>query len=372
MFKHLKNFSSVKKDFNFQFKSPCNCKKKYNIVLHKCENDDYSVNQVNTQSGKMRHLYNISAQEFNSISLTCNLYNALRRGKSQKVIGFSLYGNDPFYYKKLANLTKMVKDFYPGWLMRVYIDKSVNKSIICDIECQKDADGLIDNSDFCFIENMNLKLNNLETKFNASYIHAMKWRWFPIGDSFVDLFMSRDTDNLILMREVNAVKEWIKLKKTAHIMRGKYKTKLLIKWKRFKLRIVENYYFLFLDHPEHGTTILGGMWGFQNKYDRNLANKIFGLIINSNIAKHYNSNLKSPKEKDQNFLSDHVYKLLLKSYVTHDSYSCNRFEKGKAFPDKRLGDCYVGNPFSCDPLKEVFHKCPKECRPPDHLDWENC
>ncbi len=71
---------------------------------------------------------------------------------------------------------------------------------------------------------MNLKLNNLKYKnnFNGSYIHAMKWRWFPIGDSFVDSFMSRDTDNLFLMREVNAVKEWIQLNKTTHIMRGNY------------------------------------------------------------------------------------------------------------------------------------------------------
>jgi hypothetical protein len=144
------------------------------------------------------------------------------------------------------------------------------------------------------------------------------------------------------------------------------------KWKRFIPIIVKNLNLLFLDHPEHRTSILGGMWGFQNKNDRSLANKIFELIVDPNITKHYNSNLKSPKQGDQRFLTDHVYKLVLKSYVSHDSYFCNGYEKGKAFPDKRLGNCFVGNPFSCDPLKGIFHKCPKECRPPDHLDWEFC
>ena len=114
------------------------------------------------------------------------------------------------------------------------------------------------------------------------------------------------------------------------------------------------------------------MWGFRNKYDRDLANKIFGLIVNPNIAKHYNSDFKSPKGGDQNFLTDHVYKLVLKSHVSHDSYFCTRYERGKAFPDKRLGDCFVGNPYPCNPLNSNLDKCPKECRPPDHLDWEYC
>ncbi len=33
------------RDFNLLFKSPCNCKNKFDIVLHKYESD-YFVNQV--------------------------------------------------------------------------------------------------------------------------------------------------------------------------------------------------------------------------------------------------------------------------------------------------------------------------------------
>ena len=62
------------------------------------------------------------------------------------------------------------------------------------------------------------------------------------------------------------------------------------------------------------------MWGYRNALDRDLANKIFGLIIDPNIAKIYNPNFKGPKQGDQIFLTDQVYKLVLKSYVSHDSF----------------------------------------------------
>lgn len=114
------------------------------------------------------------------------------------------------------------------------------------------------------------------------------------------------------------------------------------------------------------------MWSFRNVFDRDLANQIFGLIIDPSIAKIYNSNMKSPKQGDQSFLTHYVYKLILKSYVSHDSYFCKGYERGKPFPEKRQGDCFVGNPYSCDPLNGIFSKCPIECRPFNHQDWEYC
>ena len=48
------------------------------------------------------------------------------------------------------------------------------------------------------------------------------WRWFPIGDRFVDLWSSRDTDSMIHQREVDAVDAWLQSDKLVHIMRGIY------------------------------------------------------------------------------------------------------------------------------------------------------
>jgi hypothetical protein len=36
-------------------------------------------------------------------------------------------------------------------------------------------------------------------------MHKMSWRWLPIGDNFVDYFMSRDTDAWINDREYESV-----------------------------------------------------------------------------------------------------------------------------------------------------------------------
>ena len=82
----------------------------------------------------------------------------------------------------------------------------------------------------------------------------MNWRFLPTLDSQVDFFMSRDLDSLIYKREFFAVQEWLKSRKTLHIMR---------------------------DHPLHKTPILGGMWGMKL---RNLER--FAIISAFQLASH--------------------------------------------------------------------------------------
>ena len=56
---------------------------------------------------------------------------------------------------------------------------------------------------------------------DASYMLPMSWRWLPLGDDFVDTFVSRDTDSCIFEREVSAVNEWLGETTLFHVMRGK-------------------------------------------------------------------------------------------------------------------------------------------------------
>ena len=121
--------------------------------------------------------------------------------------------------------------------MRVHHDRSIDKKLKCKLECLKDEKGnLLDNVDFCDIEKVpghqipnkkfkkwseQLQLSNHELEsWNATYMNAMKWRWFPIDDQFVDAFMSRDSDSLIIQREVDSVNVWLQSDKVGHIMRG--------------------------------------------------------------------------------------------------------------------------------------------------------
>ena len=93
--------------------------------------------------------------------------------------------------------------------------RSINKSVICDLECNG-----IGNVDFCDVTR--LQVNALEDKFflDASFVHGLMWRYFPLGDEFVDVVSFRDADSYILERELDAVRAWLSSDKSAHIMRG--------------------------------------------------------------------------------------------------------------------------------------------------------
>ncbi len=276
--------------------------------------------------------------------VTCDLYNALNRGKNQNILSYSLYGNDSFYFKYLHNLTYLVKKMYPKWSIRIYHDSSRElETIKCEIECKlnENSNDLIDNIDFCDATQLPVSLSNINLTWSSSFIHKMMWRWLPLGDDLVDIFSSRDSDSYIFEREQDSVNAWLNnTTKIAHIMR---------------------------DNPAHKFFILGGLWGFKNYLDRNLSNIIFRKILNIIDAPKYNYNSKNGY--DQNFLADYVYPLVQNKSVIHDSYNCKTFKDSEPYPSKRYQNFYLG---SRDFSDRVSQKCPIECRPLKHQDWEFC
>ena len=175
-----------------------------------------------------------------------------------------MYGKEKFYSEKLFKLPKQLHSLYPGWLMRVYFNQSIDESIICEIECQKINDNkdsvLINNVDFCNVSEIKIKYENRTLDPN-SYMLPVAWRWLPIGDVFVDVFSSRDTDSFIFQREVDSVNVWLESNKFGHIMR---------------------------DHPWHLTYILAGMWGLNVNRNRTLANLIFQKFTNPGVMAKFN------------------------------------------------------------------------------------
>ncbi|RNA24203.1 hypothetical protein BpHYR1_008982, partial [Brachionus plicatilis] len=103
---------------------------------------------------------------------------------------------------------------------------------------------------------------------------------------------------------------------------------------------------LVINNPYHGTSILGGMWGFKVSTNINLARQIFNLIVK--IGNRYKTTDKSLKGYDQYFLSDHVYERIIKNSTVHDSFLCNHFPNSKPFPSRRVGNCFVGYTGSCN------------------------
>jgi len=85
------------------------------------------------------------------------------------------------------------------------------------------------------------------------------------------------------------------------------------------------------------------MWGFYNSRDRITAYKIFDSILNVDIAKKFSKpKNKNRKGADQEFLTKYVYPYLREQSIIHDSFLCASYGGAKAFPTKRVGDCFVG------------------------------
>ena len=221
------DFSKYKHKKRIILKPFCDCSNKLQdyIVIDKylfnskkfsSNYNHWSVNLISNNFKKTSHQYNLSIDELREYKVTCDLYNVLKRGKNQRVISYSLYGSNPKYTRNIGVIAKQIKEKYQNYSIRIYYDNSFPKRFLCKLECLYG-----DVIDFCNVDNFSTNLNFEEhLEKNISYMHKMMWRFLPIGDSFVDIFMSRDTDSFFIDREFDSVNFWINSTKFGHIMRG--------------------------------------------------------------------------------------------------------------------------------------------------------
>ena len=203
----------------------CDCKKD-KVILKKLNHNQISVNLVNNQNQNIINSYVLNEKEEieNSI-FTCNYYNTFKRGKNLKILSYSLYGKGDLFYYNFANLVRTAKKLHSDWILRVYYDDSIDLSIKCNIEClmNNQTNQLIDNVDFCNIKQIPIITTRNNATWDATYMHAMSWRWLPIGDSFVDVFSSRSLYNWDTIRsEFNIILRWFNSKNyESHIFKGR-------------------------------------------------------------------------------------------------------------------------------------------------------
>ena len=186
---------------------------------------------------KKRLVLNESIEELKREKSTCDLYNVLKRGKKQRVIAYSLYGTNKIYYERLELVLQQIRAKYTNYTARVYYDKTVNETLRCYFECKyRDVVDFCDVNHFSTSVSGQLGIDDDSTAVvydDLSYMHKMMWRFTPIGDSFLDVFMSRDTDSFFIDRELDSVKEWLGSNNIAHIMRGKINKSLLFRFKGY-------------------------------------------------------------------------------------------------------------------------------------------
>lgn len=185
--------------------------------------------------------------------------------KEKKVISFCLWGADERYVVGLMENIKLAEKFYPGWECYIYIRGDSLSVRLLDFFKTKNHIKII-------------------TKNEDYAKKSMLWRLEPIMDESVDVFISRDVDTRIQLREVMAVEEWLRDEtKTLHIMR---------------------------DHPQHYNRILGGMYGVKTKSFRKYK---WNALIETFYRIHGN------EENDQHFLEKYLYNMTpLAEKMIHD------------------------------------------------------
>ena len=155
--------------------SECSCRKD-KVILEEYKNF-YQVKVVEYNETLVRRSFKLDKETV--IRSNCGLYNVLRRGIGQKIIGYSLYGTQRRYYNLIYDNVELAVKRYPGWVIRVHYNDSILKNITCKVECHKNKNNnFYDNIDFCNINKIPRSIINTNDTWDAAYTHAMKWRWY--------------------------------------------------------------------------------------------------------------------------------------------------------------------------------------------------
>lgn len=211
-----------------------------------------------------------------------------------KIISFSLWGSYEDYCQGAIRNVELAKEVYDGWQTRFYCREDVPSETISQL-CDGGAEVIV----------------KKQTKGDWE---GLFWRFLPMDDEDVDIFIVRDTDSRLDYREKACVDEWLNTYRAVHIIR---------------------------DYPEHGIEILGGTWGCQDKIC-NMQQMIDGW------------NEFNKKGCDQRFLKQKLWPIVESNHLAHDeifniSYSLN-FPKHR--PTK-LSE-FVGQQFNKDD-ERVFY-----------------
>jgi protein O-GlcNAc transferase len=209
----------------------------------------------------------------------------------KKIISFSLWGDLPMYTIGAIENIKLAKEYFPEWICRFYVNDTVSDKI---------KEEIIANGG-----------ELIKIKSNVGGSSGMFWRFLANDDPEVEMFLSRDCDSRLNIREKNAIDEWLESGKALHTMH---------------------------DHYAHiGPPIMGGMWGLRTGVVKDMAGKIksWPLFLN--------------KGCDQIFLHRIIWPLLKNDVLRHDNGHQMCFGSARKFPPHtpiKFGGTFVGEIFN--------------------------
>ena len=227
---------------------------------------------------------------FNQIKYVRALEDALTaiaNPAPQKLIAFSLWGDNPTYLVGALRNSELAAKLYPDWVCRFYCANDLPQDFLNQLQ-----------------EHSNVQVVLMPPKPDRG---GAFWRFLAAEDAGVSHVLFRDTDSRLSLREVAAVNEWLASDKEAHLMR---------------------------DHPFHWPSIMAGMWGCK------------GGVLTGWQAQLDAYQPTTEYGSDQQFLADVIYPQIKTQCVIHDAFGIS--EAGldvRSFPTAREGLEFVGQCF---------------------------
>jgi len=230
----------------------------------------------------------------------------------QKIIAFSLWGDNEVYTYGAIENAILAKEIYPGWIVKIHYNETVPKQIIDCLET----------------------INNVKLiKHDGNQMKASNTLW-RFEELFSDnIVIVRDADSRLNIREKAAVNEWLESDMDFHIMR---------------------------DHEHHLVPIMACAFGARNGICNTLcvANNTnnynicpYTFFKGYNIFDSFKKSLNPQNDIymiDQKFLYHYVYPAVLFNTIIHASY--NKYEPFvKDFPETDY-DGFVGEIITSTPI----------------------
>ena len=207
----------------------------------------------------------------------------------KKIISFSLYGTNQTYTNGAICNAELSQIIYPGWICRFYCGVSVPKSVVEEL-------GKYDNVEIVHMD---------ETQKYSFMI----WRFLPMIDEDVSVFISRDADSRLSYREKKSVDIFLESEMLIHSIQ---------------------------DNGCH-FDFMGGMWGMKKSFKIDLEK----LLEEWGGGNHY--------DLDQQFLRQKIVPLFGDKKLIHCSYYKNNF------PLEKENNHFVGEIFPHDNYNKPFN-----------------
>lgn len=185
---------------------------------------------------------------------------------TRNVIAFSIWGDDARYLNGAITNAIVARYLYPGWTARFYVDHSIPAAF---------RQALVQHG---------AQVRLLEDLPADRY--GLFWRFLVEDDPEVDIFLIRDADSVMNVKERWAVADWLKSGKAFHVMR---------------------------DHPQHSELILAGMWGAHRGNIGTMEDRIRQSV---DSVRNVGNNL----THDQHFLRTQIWPRARHSVTIHDDY----------------------------------------------------